>query len=212
MKKIKEPVQMKNPKRPILLLLIVILFFAPVLNAGDFTRALVILQGEVIKKNSNELLSVISNLDGSDRATLYFQLKKGFVGATALNCLTGFGVGSFVQKDKVGGRIGLSLDLASILSIAAGFGIQAIVSSVYLTGQTYTVGHDNNSLDNWSCGTGGWFLNTTGPASVIGIALGVTVYIISKVYQFVRPLYYANTFNDNLVRLLLTDGRLGIRF
>ena len=95
------------------------------------------------------------------------EVKKPVVPAL-LGLFPGFGIGSFIQKDKIGGIVGLSLDLGG--------------SVLFISGVAFAFGGlINDALDSSLGGIIGGGLV---------ILIGSAILISSKIYQIVRPIVF----------------------
>ncbi|MBN8215598.1 MAG: P13 family porin [Spirochaetes bacterium] len=161
-----------------------LLFFASAdyLVAGDYSKAYEYLQKDP-KKHEAELRLILPTLDPGDRMALYGFAQKDILPGYLVNWLLGLGIGSFMQGDPLGGAIGLTGDLLSVGAMATGV---ALLTPPYGGG------------------------NLT--AAAVCASAGLVVYLVSKVYQMFRPIYFVQRYNDQLARFLLSEGKFQWRF
>ncbi|MBN8217284.1 MAG: P13 family porin [Spirochaetes bacterium] len=175
---------------------------------SGYGRAYELLRDGFSKTNhSAELREILPTLDPVDRTTLYEQLKKNVLPGYLANQLVGLGIGSYVQGDRTGGAAGLLMDLLSMGATITG-GILMVSSGAQATGRDYTSG-GGSSYEYGYLGRGIGVMMPIGTATLLS---GILVYCVSKIYQALRPLYYTQRYNDALSQMLLSEGRVQLKF
>jgi hypothetical protein len=126
-------------------------------------------------------------LDSASRARLVESTREHRAGlGIALNCVVGFGVGSFVQGDSEAGTKMLLLDIAGTTAMVAGMAI-------------YVDGFD----EEWNEGSGG--SNGTMSAGATLLLAGTGVIVANRIYGIVRPLRFHGRKNRILQQALGTE-------
>jgi len=175
---------------------------------SGYGRAYELLRDGFPKTNhSAELREILPALDPLERSTLYEQLKKNVLPGYLVNSLAGLGIGSYIQGDRIGGSAGLVMDLLSMGATITG-GILMISSGAQATGRDYLSG-GGSTYEYGYRGRGTGAMTSIGTATLLS---GILVYCVSKIYQALRPLYYAQRYNDALSQMLLTEGRVQLKF
>ncbi len=75
---------------------------------------------EDFKENKDQVKDLSKDLTPEQKNALYSEFKRSAPGYIALNMLTGWGLGSFIQRDKTGGFIQVGATAAGITAIYAG--------------------------------------------------------------------------------------------
>ncbi|MDH4262364.1 MAG: P13 family porin, partial [Spirochaetia bacterium] len=128
--------------------------------------------------NKDLINKMSAGLSREDRKIIFFDKKKYTLKAYLFNILPGFGVGSFVQGDKTGAKTALYGELGSIGAIILG-GI--------------------------SLGVGSSPTNVNVPLQVFGgifIGGGIIGLVAFKIYEIIRPFFFTDLFNDELLQNL----------
>ncbi len=135
---------------------------------------------ELIKKES-------VNLTDAERLSIYNSFEEEPWASLALNFFLGYGIGSFVQGDTLGGVIGVSADLVGLgVTIAGLIPMYELISDPDNT--TYT-----SATDAYS-------------EFIIYYAVGGAIILGSRIFQLVRPIAFTNSFNDDLKNALGMSG------
>lgn len=143
--------------------------------------------------NRRAIAQASKALTPQQRLDLYIDNRKSPTVGFAVNAVVGFGVGSFMQGDLVGGFIAAPLDALGVTSLL-------IVNRIVEDSDGY-----------WADG------------SVIASICGGTVLIASRLFQIIRPFAFVSKYNRtlssslntnsismNLVPLVSPDGRTSI--
>ncbi len=143
----------------------------------------------IIKEAKNlsqaELFDVYSDLsyEGDDIAIPF-----------VLNTFLGFGIGSFVQGDNLGGGIGLGLDLLA-------FGVGGVGAAYWFVSGVTLVPSIINDVSGSNTPTLDDSIRYGQIAGYLFLSYAV-IYVGSKVFQMVRPWTYASAYNDDLKNIL----------
>lgn len=114
-----------------------------------------------------------------------------------INSTFGFGIGSFVQGDTVGGILGLGGDVAGSALIVSGFvrqvkSLEAFYEEVSEAAYSELENGNVPSFDNWE-------IDSSGALMIVG---GAVVLGVSRLIQASRPFRYAQEYNKQLGRSL----------
>ncbi len=149
---------------------------------------------EGLKKNKVEIMNESMFLTDFDRYSLYESHKNSAIGPFFLNLCLGFGIGSFVQGDNLGGGITLALDI-----VGSGFvtyGIIQMVPFLFSLPLSPFLVQDETSNESFSN------LAENSSFGSIMLAVGGGVIAISRIVQVILPWTYASNFNKNLEEAL----------
>ena len=124
---------------------------------------------EGLDANFDEIRAASGSLSLDQRLRLYFRHETNPKLPIAVNLFAGFGIGSFVQGDSVGGWVGLTAD--SVALVATGAGIILNVT-------------DTSSSD-WPRGLGLF-------------SAGLVTLSVYRVFQLIRPARYSRRHNELL--------------
>lgn len=138
-------------------------------------------QGIQDKIVSNRILTISENLTNEQKYCLYDENKKSGASPFLMNFFFGYGIGSFVQGDKIGGGIQLGLRLIGDTSNSLAM---LVFYDKYI--------RDSYMKYSDEAVVGAWIL--AGVGSIFNIA--------SFVIGCVRPWVYANNYNNDLQRVL----------
>lgn len=126
---------------------------------------------------------------------IYQEQKIGSIVPVLINSTVGLGIGSFVQGDNKGGWIGLGCDVV-------GTALTAIGSSMMMSASMPDYGYPGNSSPDSSypySTSSSEMHNEYDQASYnTGVTLAIAGAItlgISRIYQMIRPITYANSYN-----------------
>lgn len=128
-------------------------------------------------KNEQTIKEKSVFLDQEGKVRLYGMYQKGALLPAVLNTLPGYGVGSFIQDDMIGGVISLSADL-----VALGFYIATVGRVGYLVGTSFLPMDRTKDLE----------------AANLFLTTGLLISLANRVFGVVRPIYYAKGWNNKL--------------
>ncbi|MDH4263795.1 MAG: P13 family porin [Spirochaetia bacterium] len=122
--------------------------------------------------NKDLISNIAANYSNDERNSLFSVMEKEPIKPFLINALIGYGLGSFTQGDRPGGKTALYGELGSIGAIILG-GTSVVLGSVsYIIPLTVF---------------GGIFLT----GGIIGL-------VVFKVYEMIRPFFYSDSFNTQL--------------
>lgn len=99
-----------------------------------------------------------------------------------LNTAPGFGLGSFIMKDSLGGFIGLGGELLGVGLVGGGF-VYIITQGIGAAlGEIFTLGLADTEVDS-------------GPAEAL-ILSGLLVWTGTKIFEMIRPFVFAAKYNQ----------------
>ncbi len=183
--------------KQILLLLIVLVMissiaFAAVVPKGVAASDSALVLSQTLKKggsfkNSDQISLLAAQLDQPTRDSFYRNFKKPVLWPTVANGLLGFGIGSFIQKDWLGGGIGLGFDLVGAALFATGavlVGVDAIV--LILLAPIYAIGGKPVSTPGFS------------EPGVVCILAGLGTLVANRIFEIIRPIVFGKSYNKAL--------------
>lgn len=184
--------------KQILLLLIVLVMISSVAFAAAVPKGVAesdsaLVLSQTLKKggsfkNSDQISLLAAQLDQPTRDSFYRSFKKPVLWPTVANGLLGFGIGSFIQKDWLGGGIGLGLDLVGGALFATGVvlvGVDAIV--LILLAPIYAIVGKPTEIP----------VKFTEPG-VICILAGLGTLVANRIFEIIRPIVFGNSYNKAL--------------
>ena len=143
-------------------------------------------------ENSSVIKEKSASLSTAQKVSLYDDTKKMPWLAFGLNTAVGFGIGSFVNGDKVGGKNQLVGEILGISFIGLGYGLEVAayvnIAKNVASGESYT-GTDATSE----------ILMATGVGSIVGGAIALTAY---HIYGIVRAFTFTANYNEELQKSL----------
>jgi len=180
--------------RKVIVLMIIICIFSSVAFTQNMEENLrtneesFLIIDNLIKKGLYKNYGIIEkealNLTGAQKLTLYNMNEKNMGLPLALNILIGFGLGSTIQGDSVGGWIGLLGDTVGLTFLFVGV-IQSIkYNAVKLNTYTMTVEREGDK-------------DGIAMMTVSGVILG-----ISRIFQIIKPPTYTVRYNNDLRQAL----------
>ncbi len=133
-------------------------------------------------KNSEQILELTFNLTEAQKQELYDVFSKTKGTAIGMNWLPGFGSGSFVQGDVLGGSLGVTFDTIALVSEAGGLcvGFVGILVAAFSGGMAE---EQIDELFGWAAGL------------MIG---GGVLWIGNKIFGTIRPINFAKNYNKDL--------------
>ena len=102
-----------------------------------------------------------------------------------LNIIPGLGIGSFVMGDPAGGLIGLGGELLGIGLVTYGSAYIVAQASAVVLMSVLTLGIVEPSLE-------------IPPAAGASITIGLLLWGGTRIFEIIRPFWFANTFNKKL--------------
>lgn len=170
-----------------------------------------------LKNNQASINNLSPQLTDFERIDLYNTYKKSAVGPVLLNVFVGFGVGSYVSGDKLGGIIGTSLDTLSILVTLGSIGVYTSKLAEYESHYTKDLTNYQNDPLNKS------YPNHNPPE--YNPLIPIAFYIGSRIYEGIRANSYVknynktlinslglNSFRTSLVPTITSDGNIAMAF
>lgn len=148
-------------------------------------------------KNAGQIQELTFNLSEEQKQELYDVFSKTKGTAIGMNWLPGFGSGSFVQGDVLGGSLGVAFDTVALVSEVGGLGVGFVGFLV----AAFSAGTAKEEIDKFF----GW-------AAGLMIGGGV-LWIGNKIFGTIRPISFAKNYNKDLKAALgLDDGVESISF
>lgn len=189
-----------------MIILLLVLFFAAPLFSGEKSSEARFKITSLIKNDkslNNFTLHEISNLSSeltfSESNYIFNKYEKKAAGPFFLNLFVGFGVGSFYQGDTVGGTIGITGDLltnAAMLFLYFDYYSNLIELSNKRDEHNYGSEKYEEYADKMSKDYQQFTMN-------ILFTSGVSLCI--KLFQYIRPFAFANSYNDKLRNALVPE-------
>jgi hypothetical protein len=146
-----------------------------------------------LKKNYDSILQKSSGLSDQQRLYLYDQNGKTAGLPAVLNGLVGFGIGSYVQRDILGGIIG---------SVGDTVGIILMISSADYFKKTWweLYASDFDSLDAFyaACKKAQDDADAAHDTAVSLIVTGSVILGASRIFGIIKPYIFANSYNRTL--------------
>ena len=172
-------------KKVILFLVVVSCMFVGKLFAdGDTSIKVQALINKGLFKNQLEIMSLASNLSPSEKETLINRNKINGYFPMYMNSGLGYGIGSFIAKDYVGGAIHCSIDVACDIVMISMFAIYA--KNVFGTIE------GKNGIDD--------VYNSAKTYLYAGIGTAL-VLIVNRVAQVISLTVHVNKYNNTLTEV-----------
>ena len=140
-----------------------------------------------LKDNQLQINKLSYQLTNFEKVELYKQFKKSETVPVLLNTVLGFGIGSFVSGDKMGGLIGLGLDSTAILAFSIQYSIYQSALAAY-----------QKNLSNRGSSSTSYHESSPDFNPVFPILL----FIGSRVFEVVRANLYVKNYNKTLINSL----------
>jgi hypothetical protein len=146
-----------------------------------------------LNKNYDSILQKSSGLSEQQRRYLYDQNSKTIGFPITFNVLFGFGIGSFVQRDTVGGIVGLIGDGVGLILMLSSIGSfkengYSLSSSDYNSTSDYQTALDDARKKSDDATT-----------KAIGLIVTGSVFVgVARVFEIIRPQIFANSYNRTL--------------
>ncbi len=150
-----------------------------------------------LKGNEDRIRQEAQTLTNVENNLLYTSLSyaaEDTILPFTLNTILGFGIGSFVQGDILGGGIGLALDLVSL-------GIGGTGAALFFVSGVTFVPRLLSDISGQATPT----LDEAEHFGRIGVSLIITYAVMyggSRIFQMVRPWTYASSYNNDLKDVL----------
>ena len=145
-------------------------------------------------KNSEQIHELTFNLTEAQRQELYDVFSKTKGTAIGMNWLPGFGSGSFVQGDGLGGGLGVAFDTIALISVGGGVVVGAVgVVCAALVGWAEDGQQMVGELLGWAGGL------------LIG---GGVLWLGNKIFGTIRPITFAKNYNRDLKAALGLDDEV----
>ncbi len=162
--------------KKIAVLLVLLCLIACSVFADDFTSCLALIDTKLDDYTVTSIQRFSANLSDSQKYFLFEDNKTSGTGPFVANLLFGFGIGSYVQGDTLGGTISLCADLGGYGlviggTVAAAAGIASNSESPAVAGST-------------------------------AILAGTAVLVANKIFTCIRPFTYASSYNQRLFKAL----------
>jgi hypothetical protein len=174
----------RSSKKYFLFILLIIQIFAgwsPVFADPESVQEADELIYEGINKNKEKIRQLAWNLSDEERRKLIFKYRRDEVIPVALNVLLGFGIGSYLQGDLLGGITGSALGVVFFTSLSVGI-----------------ILFSNTGFSDVNSGAGPWFI----AAGISGVSYAA--------FEVLRPIGYARKFNNVLYDVLKIKERIAI--
>ncbi len=110
-----------------------------------------------------------------------------------LNIVPGFGLGSFIMQDPAGGLVGLGGEIVGIGLFVYGFGYIIAEAAAVGIVKALTLGYGEAEMSS----AGGYFM--------VG---GLIVWGATKIFEIVRPFWFASRYNSKLTITTKVDFTL----
>jgi len=160
-----------------------------------------------LNKNFFQIQQEALNLTNSQRLMLTGLQENKFGVPLALNLLLGFGIGSFVQHDTLGGVIGFAGDTAGAVVLIIYF-VKIIKASDWLSSRIdeldSQVMADPVRLRELDRAEAEYNKKIEDAFSLIGISAGILAAV--RVFQIVKPITYSNWYNNKLKQALYNNN------
>lgn len=140
-------------------------------------------------KNTEQISSLSSTMDQFTRTAFYDSYKKPVLWPTLTNTVLGFGIGSFFQKDWLGGGLGLGFDLVGTALLSTGailLGTNVII--LVLLAPFYAITGQKPS---------GEAVKLSDPGAVCLLS-GLGVLVASRIFEIIRPIVFGKSYNKAL--------------
>jgi hypothetical protein len=170
------------------------LLFLPVMGFTDETTFLEIqgLLKDGLNKNYDLIQQKASFLNPSEKLFLLDVHEKSMAMPFAVNLLVGFGIGSYIQGDTVGGTIQLAGQVAGAAALLSGI-IVGNLFAVPAVAEDIEAGHEGGDYEDHTI------------EQQAGIALLVTGVALSygfRLYGLISPFVYGSMYNKKLKNAL----------
>ena len=162
--------------KKIAVLLVLLCLIACSVFADDFTSCLALIDNKLDASTVASIQQFSANLSDSQKYFLFEDNKTSGTGPFVANLLFGFGIGSYVQGDTLGGTISLCADLGGYGLVIGG--TVAVVARMICNSESPAV---------------------TGTTAILA---GTAVLVANKIFTCIRPFTYASSYNQRLSKAL----------
>ncbi len=148
-------------------------------------------------ENSSVIKEKSASLSTAQKVSLYDDTKKMPWLAFGLNTVVGFGIGSFVNGDKVGGRNQLVGEILGYSFLGLGYGLEiaaGIRAANYVSDSINSGSSSYTNIDTTS-----EILMATGVGLMVGGGIALTAY---HIYGIVRAFTFTANYNEELQKSL----------
>ncbi len=143
-------------------------------------------------KNAEKIQELTFELSMDQKEELYAAFEKTKGTAIGMNWLPGFGSGSFVQGDGLGGGLGVAFDTVAIVGVGGGL----VIDLAGLVVAFFSFGTADDTIKQLM----GW-----GTGAMIG---GAVLWLGNKIFGTVRPISFAKNYNRDLKSALGLDEQV----
>ena len=143
-------------------------------------------------KNAEKIQELTFELSMDQKEELYAAFEKTKGTAIGMNWLPGFGSGSFVQGDGLGGGLGVAFDTVAIVGVGGGL----VIDLAGLVVALFSFGTADDTIKQLM----GW-----GTGAMIG---GAVLWLGNKIFGTVRPISFAKNYNRDLKSALGLDEQV----
>lgn len=157
-------------------------------------------------KNAEKIQELTFELSMDQKEELYAAFEKTKGTAIGMNWLPGFGSGSFVQGDGLGGGLGVAFDTVAIVGIGGGLVVDlvGVVIAILVDGLGNAIAAGGSSSSEQSKSAADPFL-ICGTGAMIG---GAVLWLGNKIFGTVRPISFAKNYNRDLKSALGLDEQV----
>lgn len=160
-----------------------------------------------LNKNFFQIQQESLNLTNSQRLMLYGLHENRFGTPLAFNLLLGFGIGSFVQTDTVGGIVGLAGDTAGLIVLISYF-VSTIQASDWLTSRIRELDSqimaDPVRLRELEKAQEEYNKKLEDALPLVYISAGILSVI--RIFEIIKPITYSNGYNNKLRQALYNNN------